>query len=112
MRDTRWVATTRCQYWGGGLGPQMNKFEHVSRCRVCLGEGVPYHVTYPMIHVMHLFPLNRTTHACENITFPQLRLRANTYGAHHQRCDNADNTLDQLGIETHFWSESLGVLIN
>ena len=38
-----------------------------------------YHVTYPMIHLMlpNTTPVNRTD-ACENITFPQLRLRAIT----------------------------------
>ena len=36
----------------------------------CLGVGVPYHVTYPMMHVMYLPPPLGQTHACKNITFP------------------------------------------
>ena len=36
-----------------------------------LGE-VPYHVTYPMIHLMlPTPPPDRQTHTCENITFPK-----------------------------------------
>ena len=72
------LATTGCQYWWGmGIGPQMNKFEQVSSddhqisvarewrsTRVSFGgwggypglrsekEGVRYHVTYAMMHVM------------------------------------------------------------
>ena len=42
-------------------------------------EEAPYHVTYPMMHVLYLLtlypPPNRMTDACENITFPQLRLQ-------------------------------------
>ena len=39
------------------------------------GRGVPYHVTYPMMHVMYLTnPPPGQTDACENITFPELRL--------------------------------------
>ena len=40
--------------------------------------GTPYHVTYPMMHVMlpTLPPPPTQTDACENITFPQLRLWA------------------------------------
>ena len=33
---------------------------------------VPYHVTYPMMHLM--LPTPRQIDACENITFPQPRL--------------------------------------
>ena len=44
-------------------------------------EGVPYHVTYPMTHLMlpipHPSPCEQTD-ACENITFPKLRLRVVT----------------------------------
>ena len=47
------------------------------------GEGAPYHVTYPMMHVMS--PTNRPpcgqADACENITYPQLVLRAVSYPA-------------------------------
>ena len=35
--------------------------------------GVPYHVTYPIMHVMYQRPLQNTD-ACDNITFPQLCL--------------------------------------
>ena len=35
---------------------------------------IPYHVTYPKMHVMYLTPPREQTDACENITFPQLRL--------------------------------------
>ena len=47
---------------GGGVGPQMNKFEQgssddhqisVAGERVCPG-GYPYHVNYPMMHMMLL----------------------------------------------------------
>ena len=55
------VATTRCQYWwGGGVGPQMNKFEQVcshDHQMSVVGVGpmsdvqgrgvVPYHVMFP-----------------------------------------------------------------
>ena len=81
---------------------QMNNFEHVSNDHLQMslvgrrgrspglmsgrGRGrspglmfqrVPYHVPYPMMHLILCTPLHRgQTHACENITFPQLRLRA------------------------------------
>ena len=39
-----------------GAGPQVNKFEQVPRFDVLrpsvLQKGYPYHVTYPMMHVM------------------------------------------------------------
>ena len=38
--------------------------------------GVPYHVTYPMMHLMLPTPPHWQTDSCENITFPQLRLQA------------------------------------
>ena len=41
----------------------------------CLGEGVPYHVTYPIMHLM-LPNTPEQTDTCENIAFPQLHLRA------------------------------------
>ena len=54
------VATTRCQYWWGGVGPQMNKFEQVCshdhqmsvvgvgpRSDVQAKGVVPYHVMFP-----------------------------------------------------------------
>ena len=61
----------------------MNKFEQVSSDHRQEGEvtssdieGVPYHLTYPMMHLMLPTPLNRMTDTCENITFQQLHLRA------------------------------------
>ena len=41
------------------------------------GDGVPYHVTYPMMHLMILAqpPPCKQTDACESITFPQRYLR-------------------------------------
>ena len=48
---------------GGGRG----KVAQVP-CPGRVGDGLPYHVTYPMMHL--LLP-----DACENITFPKLRLR-------------------------------------
>ena len=51
------VATTKCQdRWEGGVGPQVKKFEQVSRDD----------------HQMPLAGGGSQTHACENITFPQL----------------------------------------
>ena len=71
------VDATRCQYWWGQVGPQVNKFEQVfsddhqmsvaggggSSSGLMLGEGgrspglmfrrVSYHVTYPMMHVTY-----------------------------------------------------------
>ena len=43
-----------------------------------MSGGVPYHVTYPMMHVMlrYLTPPHEQTHAYENVTFPQHPLRA------------------------------------
>ena len=69
---------------------QMNNFEHVSNDHLQMSlagrrsrspglmfQRVPYHVPYPMMHLILCTPLHRgQTHACENITFPQLRLRA------------------------------------
>ena len=73
------VATTRCQY-------QVNKFEQVSsddhQMSVTGGGspglmfGVPYHVSYPMMHVIIPPPTPMNIYACENIAFLQLRLRA------------------------------------
>ena len=57
---------------GGGVGPQVNKFEQVSSDDhqisvagkdgsrspgMMSGEGVPFHGTYPMMHMMYLPPL-------------------------------------------------------
>ena len=42
------------------------------------GEGeerVPYHVTYPVMHLIFSAPPEQTD-TCENTTFPKLRLRA------------------------------------
>ena len=85
------VVITRCQYqWGWGRGdPEMNNTEQVSSDdhqmsaagvsgypRFHVG-GVPYNVTYPMMHVMLPIPLPcKQTDAFENMTFPQLLLRA------------------------------------
>ena len=43
-----------------------------------LGGQVPYHVTDPMMHMIYLPSpaVGRQTDACENITFPKLRMRA------------------------------------
>ena len=72
----------------GGF-PQLNKFEQVSFVghqmsvtgagpRLDVGGVVPYHVTYPMRHlVLTLTPCGQTD-ACENINSPQLRLRVVT----------------------------------
>ena len=39
-------------------------------------QGVPYHVTYPMMHLMLLIPYGETDiHTCEDFSFPQLLLR-------------------------------------
>ena len=66
-------------------GPQMNKFEQVSsnQHQMSLAEGiqvwcpgrVPYHVTYPMMHLMSPNTCQQTD-SCENITFQQLLLQA------------------------------------
>ena len=87
------------------VGPQVNKFEQVpsddhqmlaakggGRSHVSSddhqmsivggrsgGRWVPYHVIYPMMHVTYLPPPVKTD-ACENITFPQLRLRLVIWG--------------------------------
>ena len=64
------VANIRCQYQCGEIGTQVNKFEQVSSdnhhmsvagggggsCPGLMCRGVPYHVTYPMKHVMYLSP--------------------------------------------------------
>ena len=108
------VATTRCQYQWGEVGPQVHKFEQVSSDDhqmsvagggygqgqgvglsrrwwggvgwvypeevgwrlVCPERGTSYHATYPMTHMMLPTPSLGQTHNCENITFPQLLLRA------------------------------------
>ena len=55
------VDTTRCQ-------------DHRGRSQVwCPREGVPYHVTYPMMHMIYLTPPPTWTDKGENITFLQLR---------------------------------------
>ena len=77
------VATTRCQYWWRErVGPQVNKFEQVfsNDHQMSLVEGGGWNPCQGDTRVpcrgggggvpMH--------HACENITFPQLRLRAVT----------------------------------
>ena len=70
---------------GGGVVPQVNKFEQVSNDdhqMLVVGEGmVPrsyewYYVTYPMMHVMYLPHSPSHPDARGNITFPQLRLQA------------------------------------
>ena len=41
----------------GVVDPQMNKFERVSSDHhqmLHAGQGVPYHVTYPMMHLRHM----------------------------------------------------------
>ena len=92
--------TTRCQeQWGMGVGPQV----------WCLGRGrspglvfgdraVPYHwLMYYLfiIYVMYLPPTPcEQTGACENITFPQLRLRAATIH------------LAQLQLNSYTWNSS------
>ena len=59
------------------------------------GEGVPYHVTYPMIHFMLPIPLWTDTR--ENITFLQLRLRAvKTFSA---------DLRNQLGDLMPYWRD-------
>ena len=79
----------------GWVGPQVNKFEKISSDDHQMSvagegvglqvEGVPYHVSYPMMHVMYL-PLSLSpwtewpTDICENITFPQLCLRVVNIG--------------------------------
>ena len=74
----------------GWVGPQVNKFKKISiddhQMSVAgegVGlhvEGVPYRVSYPMMHVMYLSLslspwIEWPTDICENITFPQLCLR-------------------------------------
>ena len=94
---------------GRGVGPQVSKVEQnssddhqmsvagVGGGGRCLGsmsrmrredkregrgwKGVPYRVTYPMMHILYLpspTSLNRMTDTCESITFQQLRLRTVT----------------------------------
>ena len=95
-------------FGGGGVGPQVNHFEQVSsddhqmlvvggRYRgLMFGEGwrggeegrskgVPYHLTYPMMHLM-LPPSSPCvqTDACENSTFPKFRL----YSVKSYKCDS------------------------
>ena len=73
------VATIRCHCRGGGwVSPEMNKFEQISSghhqmsiagawtegwvCHpgggplCCVQGGSPYHLSYPMIHLMYLLP--------------------------------------------------------
>ena len=57
--------TTRCV---SGMGGRKSQVRY-------LGEGLPYHMTYPMMHVMYLTPSRGQTDTCENITLPQPRLR-------------------------------------
>ena len=62
------VVVPRSDVLGGGRG------EERGRCPGLMsrwGKGVPYYVTYPMMH-----PPCEQTHSCENITFLQLCLRA------------------------------------
>ena len=100
-----------------GAVPQMNKFELVSshdhqmsvagrRSPGLMSFDVPYHVTYPMMHMMYLHP-----NACEqadnrdNITFPKLRLRVVNVNTSH----SARNVLHRepltsiLQIIKHVW---------
>ena len=58
------VSTSHVQGVGGCMG---------SRAFV-LGEGVPYHVIYPMTWISYR-PFCEQTDACENVSFPKLRLR-------------------------------------
>ena len=59
----------------GVLGPKVNKFEQVSN-----DDHQMSVVQVPMFQCImgngHPLPLNRMTDSCENIAFPQLRLRA------------------------------------
>ena len=82
------VATTRCHSWRGGRSPndqvrtglQWSPLDVTSRGGrspglMSGGRGCPYNVTYSMIYLMLPTPPCERTDACENITFPQLRLR-------------------------------------
>ena len=72
------VATTRYQYRRSGVGPQVNKFEQVfsdDHQMSVVEREVGNYSTMDNSHMVA--PLGQTD-ACENITFPQLRLRAVT----------------------------------
>ena len=60
-------------YW---LGEGSGEGKGVGSTSDVCGVGVAYNVTYLMMHVIYQSPPNRMTDACENITFPQLRLQA------------------------------------
>ena len=54
-------------------------------------RGVPYHVTYPMMHLMlHLHPCEEIA-ACENITSPQRYLRATKISLYASVCNKCCN---------------------
>ena len=83
------VATTRCQYWWlGGVGPQVNKLEQVSivgrryvPCLVSSGSVCVWGVIQVPVHHNGFMRTPWTewqTDTCENITFPQVRLRTVT----------------------------------
>ena len=66
-----------------GVGPQVNKFEQFSsddhQMSLAGGGGAPYRVTISSFHdACDVTYPSGQTHACENITFPQLLLRAVT----------------------------------
>ena len=66
---------TGLQWWPpdvtNSLGGYVQRGMDMSR-----GVGSPYHVTYPIMHVMLLTRVDRQS---ENITFPQLPFRAIMY---------------------------------
>ena len=69
------VVATRCQYQGSGYLQVSSDDHRISVISQVPGlGGVPYHVTYPMMHGM--LPTSLIPDAGENITFPQLLLRA------------------------------------
>ena len=104
------VATTRCQY-------QVNKFEQVSsddhQMPVAGGEspglmfGIPYHVSYPMMHVIISPPPHEQTYACENIAFLHLRLRSVITWWHVCVCVRAKNSIYKIHFSVQ-WLESKG----
>ena len=57
---------------GGGGNPRSHVGGGMGIPGPMCGGGVPYYVTYPMMHIMYL----HTPTPRENITFPRLRLRA------------------------------------
>ena len=110
------LATTKCHSRGGGGGKsQMNKFEQVSSdhhqmslagesqllCHIgvsglifrwvpYLSWGVPYHVTYPMLHLMLPTPLRcEQTDTCESITFIMQRYLRPVIITHFTSTDQA-----------------------